>query len=451
MFPSGLRRRSKLMEFIGNPRHSTFRRLSATDTTFQIAQIPEHMLPPSARDRTPTLSPYPHPTIPVQSGPKERVIVNYHDGKDQAPTLEITRFSAFNLLSPSQIIGSVEQRTPSTPNGSFRTNPSYFAPRMSPSPVEASTSQGSSSPSSSAAHHGHQSLVSNQSLRPESLRELAFQFPSLPSDATDIRRSSMMARYHGQDIYSPKRLSRKQTTSSNSSNSSSSAATVTKRRPRPFTPASSVLAYNEDNSSSRNTFGRNSSRSNHPSKPSLESDRTFTLSDRPPRRKTREVKTNNNSPTAYSSFESNTDPLPSAPRSARSQKSQRSQSPGGMSQVVISNPERVWRGDTAIRSETPYSPAITEASWMDREYIDEARLEAVLKVNIGKGNISRIGTVGKAPRRNTPTPLHIGGSDRKSMAADGFVMTSQHLGAEAQDMSPRRRKFYYGVKGVIAD
>jgi len=458
-FASGERRRSRLMEFISNPRHSTFRRLSPTDTTFQIAQVPEHLQPPVMQQPLPAQSPYAHPTIPVQPRPGERVTVNL--GKDQAPVLEMSRFSALGLLSPSQIVGNIGARSersqgpPSPHDGSLQTNSSYFAPGESP----AQRATSASSPPSSV-YLGHQSLVSNQSLRPESLRELAFQFPSLPTRATDMRRSSIMARYREQigpgeeGTYSPRGLSRVPTTSSSSSSdTSSSSRTVRKPTPPLFTPPSPVVnnrmeAYNDDDSGSRTTFGRRSSLAYVDSQPkaSLES---IIYSRANASRREKAVARN---PVATQNpFETEMDrsESPSTLQSGESRDVQWSRSQESASQVIVSKTEGTSRQNTMIQGSAPYSPAMTDASWMDKDYMDEAKLEAVLKVNIVRGGrISRIETVGNAPRRNTPTPLHIGSSDRKSMAVDGIVMPSHQypgLGIPAIDMGVQR-KLQYGRK-----
>lgn len=461
-FASGERRRSRLMEFIANPRHSTFRRLSPTDTTFQTTEIPEHLQPPVMQQPLPAQSPYAHPTIPVQPRPGERVTVNL--GKDQAPVLEMSRFSAFGLLSPSQIVDNFGARSersqgpPSPRDGSLQTNSSYSAPGVSP----AQRATSASSPPSSV-YLGHQSLVSNQSLRPESLRELAFQFPSLPTRATDMRRSSIMARYRehiglGEEgTYSPRGVSRAPTTSSSSSSdTSSSSRTVRKPTPPLFTPPSPVVnnhmeAYNDDDSGSRTTFGRRSSLAYVDPQPkaSLESI-IYNRANASRREKAVEINTRN--PVATQNpFETELDrsESPSTLSSgSRDVQWTRSRSQASTSQVIVSKTEGTSRRNTMIQGSAPYSPAMTDASWMDKDYMDEAKLEAVLKVNIVRGGsrISRIETVGNAPRRNTPTPLHIGSSDRKSMAIDGIVMPSQQypgLGMTAVDMGVQR-KLQYG-------
>jgi hypothetical protein len=78
---------------------------------------------------------------------------------------------------------------------------------------------------------------------------------------------------------------------------------------------------------------------------------------------------------------------------------------------------------------------------MDKDYVSEAKLESVLKVNIANGKgLSRFEPMGNAPRRYTPTPLHIGSSDRESIV--GVVVPTYRNGGV--DVDARRKFTVYG-------
>lgn len=219
-------RRSQLKQMVSNPRFSTFQQLSPSATTFHAtprAPRGTEGAGPRTLDGLAGMSQF----ALMRDKSRQRVTVHYQDG---APTLHM-RFSALDLPSPTTIVESIKSR-PQSEWGSLSRRASSYYPNSVDNVIP-------EIPSRTPIYARHTRAYSDFSLRsyPDSIsavHDLATQFPGLPPRITGVTKPPPWDPYASYDGKLP--LDRANSSASRVSNPTSTLSasnSLSRRKPVP--------------------------------------------------------------------------------------------------------------------------------------------------------------------------------------------------------------------------
>lgn len=464
-------RRSGLKLLISNPRNSTFRRLSTSQAAFNdnaraptVAANRSNATIASFNNLNKSATGYQtanyswsndYPGAQAVNSRAQRVTVHYANG--QAPTLEM-RFSALDMPSPAVLAEAVKSR----PQSEWLTANTRATARLSltnafkrevsdssqhsisrPTPTRSQTTQGLTSADRQRYKRNnsfvrHESVMSAESLASDSLevvRDLAGRFPGLPSRVTGKSPSgeSVINGYNSDDGYPVMGVSRHPSYNKGHKTGQSLASTVntispsnslTKRKPVPSIPrletvrasAQTVAVYvDEDHEVSYDFKGSDTVASSPYSQVSSPFGTT-----------SRRVSTIGTPDTdAQNPFSYDNSALPSGKSEAFEDGNNGSGESVNSAQwlATASRAKRAQAVDIAayragIKTSKTASPTYSEALSERGEFGNRITSDNSVEIPwLTNDDAESIKGVGKAPRKTTPEPTHVGFS-RKSITLE---------------------------------